>query len=157
SLGFGLLAGPASAATHTMDIVTFQAPAGWKIEETPGHFQMSYTEEGSFCLIGIYKSVDARPDMATNFASEWKHIVEATFDKPAPTGTEKKIKVGNTDGLWGAANVKKGDKEFWAQLFVLDAGAKITSIMMLTYNEESFDAYRRSIEPMLAKMEVKRT
>jgi hypothetical protein len=158
SLGcLGLLAGTASAATHTMDIVTFQAPAGWKIEETPGHFQMTYTEEGSFCLIGIYKSTDARPDMPTNFASEWKHIVEATFDKPIPPVTPKKVKVGNVDALWGAANVKKGDKDFWAQLYVLDAGAKVTSIMMLTYNEESFDAYRRSIEPMLAKMEVKKT
>lgn len=156
SLGLGLLAGSASAATHTMDIVTFQVPAGWKVEETPGHFQMTYTEEGSFCLIGIYKSTDARPEMPTNFASEWKHIVEATFDKPIPPVTPKKVKVGNVDALWAAANVKKGDKDFWAQLFVLDAGAKTTSIMMLTYSEESFDAYRRAVEPMLAKMEVKK-
>src|SRR5262249_51453999 len=79
-----------------------------------------------------------------------------TFDKPVPPVTPKPAKVGNADALWGAANVKKGDKGFWAQLYVVDAGAKVTSILILTYNEESFDAYRRSVEPMLAEMEVKK-
>jgi hypothetical protein len=157
SLGLGLaVATPAYAVTKTLDIVTYQAPAGWKIEEGPGHVQLSYTEEGSFCLIGIYKSTDARAEMPTNFASEWKHIVSATFDPPLPAVTPKKVKVGNVEALWAAANVKKGEKDFWAQLFVLDAGAKVTSIMILTYNEESFDAYRRAVEPMLAHMEIKK-
>ncbi len=94
--------------------------------------------------------------MPENFASEWKHIVAQTFE-PVPAPTPKPVKVGGMNALWGGANTKKADKEFYTQLFVVDAGAKVTSIMILTYNKDDFDAYRRAVEPMLASMKITRT
>lgn len=101
------------AQGETYDIATFQAPAGWTKQET--NYALAYSivdnTAGTWCQLGIYKSVPSGPSTSADFASEWKALVKpetyagATLPAPsAKTNDGWTISSGTSNFQWQNRN-----------------------------------------------------
>src|SRR5438045_7762699 len=76
-----LFAIAAFAQVEKFDIITYTSPAGWAAKKGPDAVQFSKedTATGAFCVVTIYKSVDAGTDSEANFNSAWNALVTQTL------------------------------------------------------------------------------
>src|SRR5689334_23194497 len=67
---------------QTFDITTFTLAAGWKKQKTDQVLQLTKENKstGAFCLIKIYKAIDAANDSKENFNSAWQALVKETLN-----------------------------------------------------------------------------
>lgn len=151
------IAAPAHAApeARTFDRVTYTAPEGWKVEETGrGLVSISRLGTDSYCLVAIYVSQPASGDLAASFAAEWKNVALQSID-PMPEPTHTIGDVGNTRAaLGGGAATIKGEPAT-AVLIVLDAGASVVPIAVLSSSTEAFAACNDEVKAMLASLVVR--
>src|SRR5438046_1423293 len=86
----GLAAQPARAdeTVGTLDLVTYNAPDGWRVGEKAGPVELARVRADSYCMIVIYPSTPAIGDLAQSFSSEWNAVALQTIAPvaaPAPT------------------------------------------------------------------------
>jgi len=86
----------AYAQQETFDIVNFIAPKGWQRNEKTGTlaFSKESGKEG-FCIITLYKSIDATDNAQANFDMSWEALIQKSL------GNEKAVmQPGSTDNGW---------------------------------------------------------
>lgn len=155
----GLAAQPASAAAaaRTFDLVTYTAPKGFTVvekKEGGGRVELTKASATSYCIVAIYSSTPASSDLEASFAAEWEAVALKTIDAvDAPEPTTRKV--GNTRAAVGSATSTAGGQPISAMLIVLDAGASVLSMVVLTPTEDAFEAYEAEVESMLSGMVVK--
>jgi len=70
---------------ETFDISSFVAPKGWNRQARANSILFSKEENGSYCLITLYRSIPGLPDPKENFTAAWETIVaEAVTVSSAP-------------------------------------------------------------------------
>src|SRR5690606_40422865 len=70
---------------ETFDISSFVAPKGWNRQAGANSILFSKEENGSYCLITLYRSIPGLPDPKENFTAAWETIVaEAVTVSSAP-------------------------------------------------------------------------
>ena len=89
--------------------------------------------------MGIYQSANVSGDLNASFAEEWPAVVNHTVD-PVDAPVPTPVRLGDAAAAWGAANVTQGGKSYYVQLFVADAGARVSSILVMTFTPEDFTA-----------------
>lgn len=153
------LAIPAHAATEarTFDRVTYTAPEGWKVVEETGRglVSISRLEANSYCLVAIYASQPASGDLAASFSAEWKNVALQSID-PMPEPTHTVGDVGNTRAALGGGEATIKGEPATAALIVLDAGASVVPIAILSSSTEAFAACNDEVKAMLAGLVVVR-
>ena len=154
----GLVATRAGAAprARTLDRVTYTVPDRWKVDETtPGQVAISRIGGDTYCLIAIYASMPASADLGASFAAAWQNVALRTIAPvaaPAPTQGN----VGNTSAMLGGAASTAQGRPVAAILIVLDAGASVVPILILTPSTEAFEAYTAEVQAMLGGLVVSR-
>lgn len=139
------------AQTETFDIITYQPPAGWKKQLTDYAVSFSKIDNatGTWCQVGIYKSVASAGIAEKDFSSEWKALVlPATY-----AGSTEPSPVSYTADGWtrssGISNFRWQGKD--AQVSVLNiSGYGIMISTLISMNSTKFapevDALLRSIQ-----------
>lgn len=150
----GLAAQPASA--RTWNLVTYTAPKGFKVVERKETVELTKASATSYCIVAITSSTPASSNLEASFAAEWEAValilaIDAV-DAPEPTTRN----VGNTRAAVGSAPSTVGGQPISAMLIVLDAGASVISMVVVTPTEEAFKAYEAEVERMLSGLVVKR-
>lgn len=148
---------PAVAAPGRFDIVSYNVPDGWKAAAQSDHIQLSYREgTPRYLIVGIYRSQPASGNLEADFAREWREIVDSqlqTAGPPAPGQTQ----VG--DGIPAMAGVAPAT---WAQgslvvsLFLLDGGARVSSIVVLAADADAFKANQDRLVGFLGGVRIPR-
>ncbi|UBB90269.1 hypothetical protein J4771_02610 [Candidatus Kaistella beijingensis] len=119
------------------DIVTFQPPKNWAKSSTAETLTFSKDDtNGNFCVMTLYKSIEAGNDAKKNFDISWKSLVQEilkTSDatmQPSVNDNGWETQIGsapfNKDGLIGAAILMTSSKN-----------SKMMNILILT-NTENF-------------------
>ena len=130
---------------ENFDIVTFQPPKNWAKSSTAE--TLTFTKEtnaGNFCLITLYKSVEAGNDAKKNFDISWKSLVQETLKtsnaimQPSANDNGWETQIGsapfNKEGLQGAAILMTSSKN-----------SKMMNIMILT----NTDIFQNEMETFL--------
>ncbi len=148
------------AGTRSVDVVTFSPPAGWNVEEKTGSagtfVVMNRIFGSSWCQAALYRGTPASGDLAASFAAEWTAVALQSIDPvaaPAPVTR----KVGNTTAAVGSASSTTGGQPAFAKLIVLDGGASVASLLVMSSSKQAMKTCDADMEPMLAGLVVQRT
>jgi hypothetical protein len=143
-------------APRAFDLVTYTVPQGYKVvEKREGGGRVEHTKASatSYCIFSLYASTPGN-DLAASFAAEWEAVALRTIaavEMPKP----RTRKFGDTRVAVGSATSTAGGQPVWLRLLVIDAGARVQTLIVLTPNEGEFEVYRPEIETMLRGMIVK--
>jgi hypothetical protein len=146
------MAGKIWAQKETVDIISFAPPKGWKkdVKATVTSFNYTDKKDGSWCLIGVYKSTASKGSIEADFESEWNELVAKTYnitDTPDTSATQEadgwKIKVGT-----GKFTYNK--KPAASMLTTFSGYGKCVSIVSTTANER----YLQDIQDLIASVEL---
>lgn len=153
--GFAVPQACGAAAARTFDILTYTPPKGFSVVEKPneggGRVELTKASATNYCLIAIYASTPADSDLHASFAAEWEGVALKTIEAveaPAPTTRT----VGNTRAAVGSATSTVGGQPAWARQIVLDAGASVLTIVIVSPSEQAFTAYEADVEKMLGSL-----
>ena len=154
-LCFIQLFAPASyAEVEKFDIVTYSAPKGWGMEKGTDTLQFTKEDKANktFCIVTVYRSMDAGPDSRANFLAAWKALVTDTFKSPAQPqiGTP-----GSKDGWMaevGLAPVNTEEMKGAAMLTTMTGGSKMVNVLVLTNS----DSFTKEIETIVDSIKLPR-
>lgn len=146
-------------APRTLDLITYTAPAGWKVEEKGGsigrHVVVSRANTVDYCMIVIYSSTPASHDLNASFAAEWQGVALQTL-AAVPTPVPTLRTVGDADAAIGSALSTASGRPAMGMLIVVDAGSSVVSILIVSPSPTVFQADRPAIDAMLKTMAVRR-
>lgn len=149
-----LLAQPA----RSFDILTYAAPPGFSEVRKPdggGRVELTKASRTNYCLIGIYASTPASAGMEASFAAEWQSVMLKSISPvAAPRPTIRNT--GNTSAAFGRAVSTAGGQPAAGTLFVLDAGASVLTIMVVTPSIAAYNEYAPDVESLLASVAIQR-
>jgi hypothetical protein len=87
--------------------------------------------------------------------AEWKAVALQTIDAtPAPKPVQRTI--GDARAAVGGVTSTTQRQPVRAELMVLDAGASVVSILMLTPSAAAFEAYKAEVQTLFAGLKVRR-
>lgn len=143
----------------TLDLATFTPPPGWQVEARgsgPGeHVVVSKSLAGTYCAAAVFHSADAGVNLEASFASEWARVALATID-PVATPRSAISEVGPLRvAVGGAASTARG-QPIMGLLFVVDAGARVVSILTVSPSFASLEPYRVELDTILGTLAVRR-
>jgi hypothetical protein len=145
-------------AARPFDILTYSAPPGFNEVRKPdggGRVELTRTGRGTYCLIGIYASTPASANLEASFAAEWQGVMLKTI---SPVAAPRPVirTAGNTSAAFGRAVSTAGGQPALGALFVLDAGARVLTIMVVTPSVAVYNEYAADIEGLLASIAIRR-
>ena len=152
-------AGVGGAAPRTLDLVTFIAPAGWTVQEKTGgigaHVVLTRVGTSSYGMVVIYPGTTASADLGASFAAEWTSVALQTIDAvPAPTHALRTV--GGVRAAVGTATSKAQGQPVMCTLIVLDAGASVLSMLVLSSSAAAFKNYNADVQGLLSSLVVRR-
>lgn len=152
--GLAALSAHAGPEARSFDRVTYIAPEGWKVEESGrGFVSIARLGADNYCLVAIYGRQPASGDLAVSFAAEWNNVALKTIDPMAAPG-HSIGEVGNTRAATGGGLATIKGAPAFAILIVLDAGASVVPILILSPSQEAFAADHADVKSMLGSVVV---
>jgi hypothetical protein len=125
--------------SETFDIATFQSPKGWNKQAGQDAVQFSIEDNGSFCLITLFKSVPGLASPRENFDAAWATIVkEAVTVSTAPQMFPADLK-GEWQLAGGYAPFDKNGEKGVAVLYTATGYGKMVNALVLT-NTQAYEA-----------------
>jgi hypothetical protein len=94
------------AQIDSFDVFTYQIPEFFTKSELPSRVQLTMTnEDGSFCLITMYKSQPAKADILKDITSQWneqvlKRLTKADKKPQKNTHRTNVGRMGHNAGYW---------------------------------------------------------
>ena len=140
-------------AQEKFDIITYTSPNGWSKSSTPD--TMTFSKEdpnGNFCLITLYRSIDAGNDSKSNFDLSWASLVQEQL------GTGKaEMQPPSSDNGWetqvGSASFEKEGLQGAAILLTSTQNSRIVNILILMNSE----AFQPEMETFLSSLDIAQT
>ncbi len=140
-------------AQEKFDIITYASPNGWAKSSTSD--TMTFSKEdpnGNFCLITLYRSIDAGNDSKSNFDLSWASLVQEQL------GTGKaEMQPPSTDDGWetqvGSASFEKEGLQGAAILLTSTQNSRIVNILILMNS----DAFQSEMETFLNSLDIAQT
>jgi hypothetical protein len=146
------------AQTETFDIVTYQPLKGWdkKTEEYVVGFT-TVDATGTWCQLGVYKSVASSGNAAKDFASEWKALVkQSTY-----AGSVEPVPAARTEGGWtinaGGSGFKWEGKDAQVIVMTVSGYGTLVSIMASMNSDKYMPAVERFVESVDLKIPEQQT
>jgi hypothetical protein len=149
---------PGTADVRTLDVATFTVPPGWHVETRGSgggeHLVVSKATAGSYCMAVVYASTRASDSLEASFASEWARVALQTLDAvatPRPAITQ----VGSLRVAIGAAASTAQGRPIAGVLMVVDAGARVVPILILSPSFANLEPYRAEVDIILGTLAVR--
>src|SRR5687768_8026542 len=146
-----------SPDVRTLDVATFTVPPGWHVEARGSgdgqHIVVSKAAAGTYCMAVVYASTAAANSLEASFASEWTRVALRTLDAvatPRPAITQ----VGPLRVAAGAAASTAQGQPIIGLLLVVDAGARVVSILILSPSFGSLEPYRAEVDTILGTLAI---
>jgi hypothetical protein len=158
AIALGRVAEAAPPPARTFDIVTFTPPEGWKVDQAADRVLLSKADaaHGWFAIIAIFKGRAASGDLATDFRNEWNDKVAIQVkNAPVPQAQAATVHDGLTGAL-GAGTGTMADKQVVVTLLVLDAGARVASVLLIVPSAEAMQSAMPTLKTFLAGISVRR-
>jgi hypothetical protein len=144
----------ANAQQQTFDIIHFSAPKGWKVKTTELTTQFS-KEDGAkdiFCLITLYKSIEAGGESKENFDASWTSLVKDNI----PVQGEPEMQPAAEEKGWkietGYANFEVDSTKGVALLVSATGQGKLVNVLIIT----NTNAYEKDITSFLETIDFKK-
>ena len=126
-------------ATDSFDISTFTAPSGWIRQAGQDGVQFSISNNDTFCLITLFKSVPGLGSPKENFDAAWSTIVKETVTVSAAP----QLMPADTKGEWlitgGFAPFEKDGAKGIAILYTATGHGRMVNALVLT-NTKAYEA-----------------
>ena len=146
-----------SPEVRTLDLATFTVPPGWHVETRGSgdgqHLVVSKAAAGSYCMAVVYASTPAGHSLEASFASEWARVALQTLDAVA-TPQPVVSQVGVLRVALGAAASTAQGRPIVGLLIVVDAGARVVPILILSPSFASLEPYRAEVDTILGTLAV---
>ncbi|HQX95483.1 MAG: hypothetical protein IPH34_15710 [Chitinophagaceae bacterium] len=149
-----LLSGCTSQAQkQTFDLISYTTPKGWKVDkkESTVAFTKEDNTKGIFCVITLYKTVDAGDNPKENFDNTWESLVKETF-----TDAQPEMQPVSEDKGWTAeSGYASFEKEGISGIVLLASTTgfgKLANILILT----NTDIYEKEMTAFLESIDVKK-
>lgn len=153
-VALGLFAGPAAVPKETIDLMSFEAPAGWTREVKAGEytvFTRINKEKRTFCRIFVMANILSKGSLQADFDEEWKNLV---VDQYHPAKPGKFSEPGTKDG-WqmksGTVPYAFGDAEVTARLTTMSGYGNAASIVALSSSDDFAPAIRKFLDSVEMK------
>jgi hypothetical protein len=148
---------PSAADVRTLDIATFTVPPGWHVE-TRGtgagqHIAVSKAAADTYCMAVVYASTAASHTLEASFVSEWTRVALQTLDAVA-TPRPVISQVGALRVAVGAAASTNQGHPIVGLLMVVDAGASVVPILILSPSFGSLEPYRAEVDTILGTLSI---
>jgi len=147
-----LLCSCSYAQQQTFDIITYTPPKGWTKSEKAQTLSFSIEKGNAFCVITLYKALDATTDAQQNFDLAWQSLVQENLG----VTTKAQMQPGSTDKGWetkmGSAPFEKDGIKGAAILVSSSQADKMVNLMALA-NSTDFQA---EMEDFLASISLKK-
>ena len=149
-----LLSGCTSQAQkQTFDLVSYTAPKGWKVDkkEKTIAFTKEDNAKGTFCVITLYKTLDAGSNSKENFNTSWESLLKETFTDAAP-----EMQPVSEDKGWtaesGYASFEKEGISGIVLLATTTGFGKLANILILT----NTDIYEKEMTAFLESVDLRK-
>ena len=147
-----------AAPARTLDVTKFSPPDGFEIDDkSTDHVAMTNTAPGRYGVIAVFAGRPATGDLQADFKTQWHDAVEHMMqpdELPTPTrGTMP----GGAAVLAGSATAKMDGKPVYTRLFVIDGGAKVVAIVVVTPGSDIYDRYEDDVNKLIAGATVTRS
>jgi hypothetical protein len=151
-----VLGAHARAATpRTFDIVQVSPPDGFTVDDSSkDHLTFTQCGPGRCATIVVYAGADASGDLAADWKVQWHASVEHMMQPDGMPDATRGTMPGGAGVLVGSAAAKMEDKDVYARFFVIDGGAKVASVLVVTNGPDIYDRYQDVVNAMLGSMKV---
>lgn len=141
----------AAQKKDSFDIVSYAAPKGWSKTQKPETLTFSKETGTNFCMISIYKNIEATDNAQTNFDMAWKTLVQENLGVTSTAAMQP----GSTDNGWktkiGSASFDKEGIKGAVILISSSQNNKLVNILSLTNS----DVFQKEMETFLASIDLK--
>lgn len=145
---------PAISQKQVFDLATYTAPKGWSKKATAQTVQFTKENKttGAFCLITLYKAIDAPNTPKENFNDSWATLVKEVVTVP----TEPEMQPAVTENGWevqsGYAPFENDGNKGIALLVSSSGHEKLVNILIMT----NTDAYEAEMTKFLESVDFKK-
>lgn len=141
------------AQKESFDLASFTTPKGWKNDRKEQLIQIVKQDEakGTYCIITLYKSVEASDDAKANFELSWESLVKETFTVKAAPEMQAPVKEKGWEALAGYAPFENDGHTAVALLVSSSGFKKVMNILVLTNS----DSYESEMQQFLASVEFR--
>lgn len=119
---------------QTFDITSFTTSTGWKKKKTDQVLQLTKENKltGTYCIISIYKAMDATDDSKGNFDASWESLVKETLGLPDPPSMQPAAKEDGWEAQTGSAAFEMDSVKGVALLVSSTGYDKLVNILVMT-------------------------
>jgi hypothetical protein len=133
-----------NSQTVSFDIARFTPPKGWTKDDKGNILSYTVTNQvkGTYCILGIYKSINSSGDLRKDFRTDWDTLVAKQLGisgSPLTVAGEPK---NGFDALAGKADFSLGKSSGLAVLTSFSDRKKVFSIVLMTNDTAYFSEYR---------------
>lgn len=144
----------ALSQTESFDLATYTTIKGWKKQSQSQavQFTKANTVNGSYCVITLYKSIDASENSKTNFDQSWQSLVVQTLGVGSPPEMQPVTQENGWEIQNGYAPFEKNGNKGIVLLVTSTGFTKAVNILILTNTDE----YQASITKFLESVDLKK-
>ena len=137
----------ALAQKETFDIISYSAPKGWKKDAKDEMLQFVKEDKtkGTYCIIAVYRSVDADADSKANFDASWKVLAKETFSITEAPAMEQPSAENGWELQTGVAAFDNNGSKGVAMLVTASASRKAVNLLVVTNS----DTYQTEISQFI--------
>lgn len=144
----------ALAQKETFDIISYAAPKGWK-KDAKNEFVQFVKEDkakGTYCIIAVYRSVDADADSKANFDASWKVLAKETFSITEAPAMEQPSTENGWELQTGVAAFDNNGSKGVVMLVTASASRKAVNLLVVTNS----DAYQAEISQFIQHIDLEK-
>jgi hypothetical protein len=143
-----------SAQKQTFNLATYIPPVGWKKQAKPDLVQFTKQDDskGTYCIITLYKGVDATDDAKANFDHSWDALVKETLGVSATPEMQAPAKENDWDVQSGYASFENDGNQGTALLVTATGFNKAVNVLILTNS----NTYEPQVTKFLESIDLKK-
>ena len=141
------------AQQQLFDIVGYTVPLGWSKSQKPETLTFTKETGNNFCIVTIYKSIDATNNAQNNFDFAWKSLVQGRLN----ISGQATMQPGSTDSGWetklGNATFEKDGVKGVVMMINSSRNRKAVNIIVLT----NTTIFQKDLEQLLEGIDLNAT
>jgi hypothetical protein len=122
------------AQKETLDLTTYSVPKGWKkqVQQNVVQFTKEDKASGAYCVMTLYKSVEATNDAKKNFAATWETVIKDLVTVTGPPQMQAPNKENEWELQTGSAAFEKDGSKGVVILATVSGYQRMINIVVVT-------------------------